>query len=248
MSIARTFRVPTLSDLSPRRYVANNNGPLTPDTEGNPGLTPELAWGFDAGYERKLSAGDIIAVNVYSRTIEDVIVKNLIQRNGIWILRPENSGTARAWGVELESKTKLRYVVPGANLRVNMARNWSKVYSVPGPNNRLDSQSPFTAYVSVDHAFTQMPLSVGAGMRFTSSSSTRYGGGQLVEKASARTYESYVSWQPPAQSWQMRASFSNITRADSSSSTHFSNASGAQQRSQREAGFITTRLSVEIKL
>src|SRR5690606_18223234 len=64
-SLSRTYRMPSLFDLSPRRYVgSSDNQPTTPDTQGNPRLRPEQAWGFELGYERTLERdAGLLAVN-----------------------------------------------------------------------------------------------------------------------------------------------------------------------------------------
>src|SRR5436853_229279 len=60
-----------------------------------------------------------------------------------YVARPQNVGNATTQGVELEAKFRLNELVddaPAVDLRANVSLFNSTVDSVPGPNNRLDSQ------------------------------------------------------------------------------------------------------------
>ena len=69
---------------------------------------------------------------------------------------------------------------PALDLRASAARNWSRVDSVPGPDNRLASKVPFSAGVGVDHRMAALPLTIGATFNF-------HGGGpaHLSERTAA---------------------------------------------------------------
>jgi len=43
---------------------------------------------------------------------------------------------------------------PALTLRLNAARNWSHIDRIPGPNNRLAYQSPFSANFALDYETT----------------------------------------------------------------------------------------------
>lgn len=69
-SIARTVRRPNFNFVLPltiEEEFGDN------DFAGNPDLKPELAWGFDLGFERRLGRQGIFGVNVFYRDVSDLI-------------------------------------------------------------------------------------------------------------------------------------------------------------------------------
>ena len=162
--VSRTFKMPTLTNLAMRRYTVNNNNtPLNADQQGNPRLLPERAWGLDLAYECYFGKNAMVSASTYARRIDDVTIDRVEQVGATWISTPVNAGRARTWGVELEAKFPLS---PAFDLRANAARNRSRVDSVPGPDNRLASQVPFSASVGVDHRMAALPLTLGATFNF----------------------------------------------------------------------------------
>ncbi len=69
-SVARTVRRPNFNFILPltiEEEFGDN------DFAGNPDLKPELAWGFDLGFERRLGSQGIFGVNVFYRAVSDLI-------------------------------------------------------------------------------------------------------------------------------------------------------------------------------
>lgn len=191
LGLARTYKAPQAVDLVPRRFIANNNSPTSPDTQGNPELRPELAWGLDLSLEHYPDAGGLLSANVFARRIDDVILSRLRNVDGIWIASPANSGGARIAGVELEAKGNLQKLLPGApavELRFNATRTWSRVDDVPGPGNRLDQQVPFSANLGADYAFGK--AAVGATLAFQNGGYVRTATTQAVTAAPRRAARS----------------------------------------------------------
>ncbi|GAC1405855.1 MAG: bifunctional siderophore receptor/adhesin Iha [Burkholderiaceae bacterium] len=155
LAVSRTYKTPSTESLIPRlRKVDNANSPINPNSEGNPNLRPELAWGLDASIEQYFAASAMVSGSAFVRRIENVILTDLLQTADGWLQRPVNAGNARTFGVELESKFPLRAVLNGApqvELRANLVRAWSKVERIPGPDNRLDEQTPLSANLGWDH-------------------------------------------------------------------------------------------------
>jgi hypothetical protein len=89
-----------------------------------------------------------------------------------WVARPTNVGHATSTGIELEAKFRLDELVadwPKLNVRVNYSRYWSSVDGIPGPNNRLAQQPPWTANIGADYRMTSLPLSFGGNLNLTPS-------------------------------------------------------------------------------
>lgn len=70
LSLARTVRRPNFNFILPltleEEYGDN-------DFVGNPLLDPELAWGIDVGYERRLGRDGVLGINVFYRDVSDLI-------------------------------------------------------------------------------------------------------------------------------------------------------------------------------
>lgn len=100
---------------------------------------------------------------------------------------------------------------PAIDLRANVARNWSRVDAVPGPNNRLDQQTPLSANVGFDvHGDT---MSTGASLNFTGAGTVRVAGNQVVYLHARRDLELYALWKPdPA--YQVRIAALNLLGQD----------------------------------
>jgi hypothetical protein len=46
---------------------------------------------------------------------------------------------------------------PAIDFRANLSLNWSDLKTVPGPNNRLDSQTPVSANIGMDYKLSKVP-------------------------------------------------------------------------------------------
>jgi len=96
----RAYRVPNFDEL-----FHPDEGFIT----GNPDLAPEDAWNFDAGLELELAeAGPVtdfrLGATWFRREIDESIVWLLVGPNTI---RPENTGSATADGIELAASFRL---------------------------------------------------------------------------------------------------------------------------------------------
>ena len=215
-ALARTYKAPTTIELIPRRYIANNNSPTTPDFQGNPELRPEIAWGLDTAYEHYFTGGGNVSVSGYYRRVHDVIVRELFEQAGIWITRPANDDRAVAKGIELDAKLPLRTFfahAPAIELRMNASRNWSHIESIPGPDNRLAAQPPLTANAGFDWELAGAPVTVGANFTFTSWGTVRSSLTQTDYRTVTRDLDLYALWKiTPAV--KLRVSGSNLLAQD----------------------------------
>jgi iron complex outermembrane receptor protein len=187
LSLTRSYRSPNLGQLVARTTthpdyddLSRPNVASKPDRAGNPDLRPELSWGLELGYEHYLDAGGVLSANVYVKRIDDlirnVLAEETLAGTGVkrWVSRPQNLGTADAAGLELEAKSRLQDLWAGApaalqgiSLRSNVSLMWSRVAQVPGPDNRLEGQPPWTANVGFDWPLRGVPLTVGASLNYT---------------------------------------------------------------------------------
>jgi outer membrane receptor protein involved in Fe transport len=209
-AVSRTYKAPGLLALLPLRFKSGNNTQTNPDFIGNPNLRPELALGFDAGYEHRWTQGALLSANISQRHIDDYTRNVLTLVDGRWSYSPVNSGQARTRSVELEAKLPLKSLMSttlALDLRASVARNWSTVQAVPGPDNRLDAQMPLSATLGVD--YVSGPLSLGGSYVFRNGGPVRILSNQFSYQSVQRDLDLYALWQFNPR-LQLRLAASNL--------------------------------------
>ncbi len=216
LALTRTYKAPTTTSLIPRRYtVDNNNSATNPDTQGNPQLRPELAWGLDAAFERYFGSGGLMSASAYLRRIDDVILDHLSLQEGTWINTPANSGQAHVRGLELELKMPLQSLLsnaPAIDLRASINRNWSRVEQVPGPDNRLDRQASLSANLALDYKIA-VNMVVGSTLSYKRGDSTRTSTMLRSIASDYRELDCYAVWDVEKQT-QWRLVLANLMPQD----------------------------------
>ncbi len=248
--VTRTFKMPTLTNLAQRRYtIDNNNSPLSADMQGNPYLLPERAWGLDLAYERYFGKNAMASASGYARRIDDVTIDQVAQVGGTWISTPVNAGRANTWGIELEAKFPLQLIVPAApalDLRANVARNWSRVDRVPGPNNRVASQVPLSAGVGIDLRMATAPVTIGASFNFQGGGPARLSRQRASWNGVQRELGMYALWRVDGRS-QWRLSAANMLGQDNRSQDEFVDLSGTLRTATTAPSAASVRLAFEHK-
>jgi len=251
LAVSRTYKAPPLAKLVPRRYTNdNNNNPTNPDEQGNPNLRPELAWGLDAAYEHYLGDGALVSVGTYLRRIRDVTITRLFVQDGVWVEAPFNNGNASVRGVELEAKLPLRRLLPGApavDLRANLARNWSRVDNVQGPDNRLESQTPFTANLGADYRADGSALTLGGNLNYQAGGPVRQALRVRLGSSPKRELDVYALWKIDAKA-QLRIAGSNLLRQTSTEWHDYADADSVRHRVTMTPGSATLRVMLEYQL
>ncbi|HZX28261.1 MAG TPA: TonB-dependent receptor, partial [Telluria sp.] len=197
-ALTRTYKAPALDKLMPRRQASTNNSPTTPDAEGNPALRPELAWGLDASYEHYFGTnGAMLSASTYLRRIDDYTRRDVRLIEGRWVALPVNGGRAQSHGIEMEAKFPLQMFYPQGpdiDLRANLARNWSHVDSVPGPDNRLADQTPLSANLGLDYK-ADARLTLGGTFTFKTGGLQRVSDVSYSYSTVKRDLDLYALWK-----------------------------------------------------
>ncbi|MDR6853312.1 hypothetical protein J2Y54_002832 [Sphingomonas sp. BE123] len=147
VSGARTVRRPRFDDASPillEEELGDN------DFLGNPLLKPESAWGADLGYEHRLGRTGVIGVNVFYRSITDLIE---IANTGVpgaaddptgdrtWVYQPRNTGDGQVYGIEFDVSTSLGFLgLPDTGIFGNLSLLESDITDELG-ERRFNGQS-----------------------------------------------------------------------------------------------------------
>jgi outer membrane receptor protein involved in Fe transport len=249
-AVTRTYKAPGLQALIPHRFTSVNNSQTEPDYSGNPNLKPELALGLDASYEHYWAEGALLSVSVSSRRIEDY-TRNLVVFDGArWVSTPSNAGRADTRGLELEAKFPLKAVMQtttALDLRASLSRNWSSVDSVPGPNNRLDGQTPLSATLGAD--YKSGALTLGGSYVFKNGGEVRVSGNQLTYVSVRRDLDLYALWKFDPK-LQLRVATANLLGQDNvSASTYTGNSAAAGTQSSRTVSEVhrSVRATLEMK-
>ncbi|MTW12319.1 TonB-dependent receptor [Pseudoduganella eburnea] len=200
---SRSYKAPNMLDLIPRRFTSdNNNSQTNPDTQGNPALRPELAWGLDAGIDYYFAKDSLFSASIYARDIDNVILVSLYNENGRWVAMPANRGGARAYGATLELRMPLS---PSLSLRTNATFNRSRLGSVAGPDNRLAEQTPFSGTAALSHRHAALTLDAEYSYEAGGASRDSITTGTIAP--CQRKLDLRATWkQSPSQEWRLALS------------------------------------------
>lgn len=220
-SLTSTFKAPEPIQLIARPQVSSlytdltqPNDALSPDRiGGNPRLKPELATGFDIAYERYFPGGGVASATVFYRHVKDLIRERTTLENTAWasvpryVTRPVNFESADTFGLELEARGRAGTLLPFAfdaktplDLRASLNFYESRVKGVPGPDNRLDRQQPWSGTLGVDYVLSGVlsgvisgPIRMGGSLSFTPGYRTQQTADQSIEFARSRSFDLYAN-------------------------------------------------------
>jgi len=263
-SLTRSYKAPDISTLlarpAPNSLFADlgqSNTALAPDSIGNPALRPELATGLDLAYEKYLSQGGMLSVGVFYRQITDLVrsVTSLQSPDYAsaprWVSQAVNFSSGRAAGLELELKGRVGELMPALvdpklplNLRAALNFYRSEVDALPGPDNRLDNQQPWSGTMGLDYRLSGLPLTIGGNLAFTPDYVTLQTIGQTLDQGRSRSMDLFARWVY-AENVSMRLAITNIAPVANESLT----VSGANSSVYNaRLGRAGVNFSMEIKL
>jgi outer membrane receptor for ferrienterochelin and colicins len=149
--------------------------------------------------------------------------------DGAWVSMPVNTGAARTHGIELEAKFALRTwskAAPSIDVRASLARNWSAIASVPGPNNRLASQTPLSSTLGLDYQPDRFPVTIGASVSFQNGGPVRLSANEFEDAGPQRVLDLYALVRFDARR-RLRLSVGNALHQDDMTATTWVDRSGA---------------------
>lgn len=247
VGLSKTYKAPDVRRLVPNHFYTSLNRELSPDHVGNPDLKPELALGLDAAYEYYWAQGALFSVSATSRSIDDLIQNVITFEDGRYVSRGANQGTAEVRALEMELKFPLTAMMknaPSLDLRASASRNWSKVDSIPGPDNRLDRQPRWSANFGAD--YKKGAFSLGGNLALVGAASTRRSAFETRYVSARRELEAYGLYKVNAKE-QLRVTMRNLLRTDSASSARYADANGSVETLDQSEGLIGWRVQYEVK-
>jgi outer membrane receptor for ferrienterochelin and colicins len=240
-SLTRSYKAPDVQQLIARPTINTNyptNGPNTetaPDRLGNPELKPELATGIDVAWETYLKGGSLVSVSVFHRRLTDLVRSGLKQQSvpwasvPRWVAMPINLSRADTSGLELEIKGRAGELMPSwfdpataLNLRLALSMYHSKVKDIPGPNNRLEQQQPWSVNLGLDYRLKTAPVSIGASLAFTPGYEVQQTSLQALDTGRSRTIDAFAMWNVDKAN-TLRITANNFQALDQRSNTLLSN-------------------------
>ncbi|RVU43848.1 TonB-dependent receptor plug domain-containing protein [Rubrivivax rivuli] len=263
-SLTRSYKAPELSALVARPSLSGlftdttrPNTQASPDRRGNPALKPELATGLDIAYEKYLTGGAMFSIGAFHRSVEDLVRSVTTLETVPWatvprfVTTPVNFSKARTTGLEFEIKGRAGELLPSLfdaktalNLRASLNYYRSRVDAVPGPDNRLDNQQPWSGNLGFDYRFAALPLSVGSSLAYTPGYRTQQTSVQALEQTRVRSLDAFALWNF-SRTVSVRLGVNNIAPLDSATRTSFT--SGDSSRTTREGrAFYSANLEMKL--
>ncbi len=264
-SLTRSYKAPDINALLARPTpnglypdLSQSNTVLAADSMGNPALRPELATGLDMAYEKYLASGGLFSVGIFYREISDLVrgVTSLQTNPDYataprWVSQARNFSSGRAAGLELELKGRAGELLPALfdtklplSLRAALNFYRSEVDTLPGPDNRLDGQQPWSGSFGMDYRFNTLPLTMGGNFAFTPDFVTRQSLSQTLDQGRSRSIDMFARWIV-RENVSMRLALSNIAPLANESLS--SNSNGASVYNSRLAR-TGINFNTEIKL
>ncbi|TWI70077.1 outer membrane receptor for ferrienterochelin and colicin [Pseudoduganella lurida] len=248
LALTRTYKAPTMQQLTARRYEAIENTRFNPDSSGNPDLQPELANGIDLTYEHFFAPSALFSVGTSQRRIRDYIRTRLTQdARGLWLNQPLNDGNATVRTLDFELKLPLKLLLkdgPNVDLRASVNRNWSQVETVPGPQNRLDQQVPLSANLGIDYRADRH--NVGTSFAYRQGTPVRTSAEQTIRLFQRRDLDAYwlYKYTPGVQ---LRVSANNLLGEDNDGFSCYEDANGVSRQTSRTPDSVRIGANLELK-
>ena len=217
LALSRSYRLPNARELTPRRYVANENSPVTPTNQGNPALQPELAWSLDGGWEHPLGPGAQLTVNAGLKRIDSVVLDELLAEPSTqlpgtttWVLRRANFGRAEVFSLGLEANGPLqRWWPEGPPLewRGGLTLNRSRLLDAGLSGGRLPAQPPWALTLGMDYRPKASTVSGGVNVQAQGSHWAAQPSGRVLGFGAQRSVDVFAAWRQTEQStWRLALS------------------------------------------
>lgn len=250
LALTRTYKAPDTYSLVPRTYKSIVNTSTSPDYQtGNASLKPELATGVDIAYEHFWAKGASMSISGSVRALTDYNSRGTFLVDGRWVKMPTNNGRATSRSIEFDAKFPLQSMLakaPPIDFRFNMARNFSHVEEVPGPDNRLDQQTPFNATLGLDYRMNGGVVVAGTSYTFRSGGEVRTTLNESRYITPKRDLDMYLLYKyTPKIQFRIRAA--NVLQQDSINASAYFDASGSTKFSSVNPSKMNIGASVKVE-
>jgi outer membrane receptor for ferrienterochelin and colicins len=249
IELGRKWKPIRTQELRLRRTLALDNRFETPDSTGNPNLVPEIALSLDLAYTRKVGEDGNVGVTLLAKKIDNIVQNRVTFQDLRWVNRPENVGSGKIAGIELEYKSRLSDLVdswPKTQVRANVGRYWSKLDSIVGTGNRVASQTPMSVGMGFDHKLTSLPVTWGANFKWSEKGLQRDSQFQTQTLSNERNLSLYGLWTFSPQT-SMRLAADNLLSRPNQTTTEYARSDVLQIDQAIVPVKPTLRLNIELK-
>ncbi|GAB4115454.1 MAG: bifunctional siderophore receptor/adhesin Iha [Sideroxydans sp.] len=247
-SIGAGLKMPRLDEISNAATLSlGTNTPTEADQRGNPNLRPERNVNFEAVLERYLpdNAG-VAGLNFYARTTQD-FTEHRVQLEGTrWVDRPQNEGSARHWGWELDGKVRTdNYGWKGATLKAHLTLPHARVEDARLGIARMARDTPnYIFSAGLDESLPTLKSSYGLSLQSSGRSETNIPGEVQAATQARTTLDGYWLYKL-SPSFNLRCNVQNLLAADSVQETRYTNGSNVYHLSSRSTGYRSLLVTLE---
>jgi outer membrane receptor for ferrienterochelin and colicin len=267
LSLARTFKKPERDQLSQRprfdteapcpRFDACPSNPVDhPDLVGNPDLQPERALGANLSWESDLESTGMVSIELFARQLSAVIGEEIDRRAVPWsnqmrnVKRPVNLGQAwtRGLGFDISAPIQSRWA-GGSRLTVTAGLQlaWSRLDTLPGPDNRLADQRPWSVKLGVSYKAKSLPVDWSANWSTQPGAWTRVSANRAIYAAHTSDLSADAAWTLN-RSTKLRFGLRKLLARPSLSAELFESSDGSLLRSVRRSEHVSAVVRLEAKL
>jgi outer membrane receptor for ferrienterochelin and colicins len=214
LSLARSYKAPSDQELIQRQEIhplapcasieiCLTNTIDTADTGGNLRLRPERALGLNLSYEHGIGQGSQFTLEMFTRKIKGKQGTQIRLEDVPWssvrryVSRPHNLGNARSNGLNFELELALRDLekgAPDATVRGSLGLADSRISSLPGPDNRLDKQTPWTAKLGGSYKWNRAPIKFDLDANWSPGQWTRRNISERSYTPRSFEYDAAINW------------------------------------------------------
>jgi iron complex outermembrane receptor protein len=247
-SLGAGLKMPRLNEISDAATLSvAANTPTEADTRGNPNLRPERSVNFEAVLERYLpdNAG-VFGLNFYARNTQD-FTEHRVQLEGTrWVDRPQNEGSARHWGWEIDGKVRTdAYGWKGATVKAHLTLPHATVNDARLGISRMARDTPkYVFSAGLDENLPKLKSSYGVSLQLSGRSVTDIPGEMYAVSDARTTLDGYWLYKL-SPVFNLRTTAKNLLATDTVQNTRFTNGSDVYSLSSRSTGFRSLLVTLE---
>ena len=247
-SIGAGLKMPRLNEISDAASLSlGTNTPTEADQRGNPNLRPERNVNFEAVLERYLpdNAG-VFGLNFYVRTTQD-FTEHRVQLEGTrWVDRPQNEGSARHWGWEVDGKVRTdNYGWKGATVKAHLTLPHATVNDTRLGISRMARDTPdYIFSAGLDQTLPKLSSSFGLSLQSSGRSVTDIPNEMYAASQSRTTVNGYWLYKLSPQ-FNLRCNARNLFATDTVQETRYMNVTDVYTLNTRSGGFRSLLVTLE---
>ncbi len=247
-SLGAGLKMPRLNEISDAATLSvAANTPTEADTRGNPNLRPERSVNFEAVLERYLPNNTgVLGLNFYARNTQDFTERRVQREGARWVDRPQNEGSARHWGWELDGKVQTDvWGWKGATVKAHLTLPHASVNDERLGISRLARDTPkYIFSAGLDENLPKLNSSYGVSLQLSGRSVTDIPDEMYAVSDARATLDGYWLYKL-SPVFNLRATANNLLATDSVQHTRFTNGGDTYALTSRSIGYRSLLVTLE---